>query len=321
MNTWQLGSLTLQSRLIQGPLAGYSCAPMRVQTWKFSSPAFCSSEMISANTILRANIEPRFSHRDPLEQRLCVQLSGTEPDTLALAARQLAEQGVEIIELNCGCPVAKIRKKGAGSKLLSTPDQLFNIISAMRASTDAVISVKIRVQDMGLDGEIAALIEKAGADCIVVHGRQWSEKYDVATRYAQIALIKAAVSIPVIGNGDVSDLVSLKQMLATGVDAVMIARAGLGQPWLIAQLEAELNGHTFTPPALQDIGQSYLEHIHYLAQLDGETRALLQARKLAKYYGRARVADVEKLMQAVIECRELSELERVVAQHFNKREK
>jgi len=315
-SSWQLGLLTLPSRLIQGPLAGYSCAPMRAETWKYSTPAYCSSEMISAKTLLSPTIEPRYTHRDPLEQRLCVQLSGTDPATLAQATRQLSDQGVEIIELNCGCPVNKIRKRGAGSRLLSTPDQLFNIITAMREHTPSVISVKIRVQDSQLDREIAQIIEQAGADSITVHGRQWAEKYDDPTRYPQIANIKQSVSIPVIGNGDINDLASLKAMFATGVDAVMIARAGLGQPWLIAQLEAELAGIEFTPPTLEQIGQSYLAHIHYLAKLDSEPRALLQARKLAKYYGRAQVADVEALMRAVIECVTFSELQGVVARYF-----
>ena len=290
-----LGKRTFPNSLIQGPLAGYSCWPMRVLAQQYSPPAFCYTEMLSAKTLANTplqNIQPRFRIKDPREGALCVQLSGTHPEELAKAAERAIEFGADLIDLNCGCPVTKIRQKGAGSKLLEDPILLRKLVSALKSANgeEIPLSIKIRVDGdsphrYSLNAALAA--EEAGIDFITIHGRHWSESYDTPCRLDQIAEISAELSIPVIANGDAHDTASTLHLLKeTGANGVMIARAALGQPWLFNQINTEIRGEKFTPPTQAKIGELFLEHLDGLISLEGEKIAVLQARKLIKYYAR-----------------------------------
>lgn len=317
----KIGQHTFNSNLIQGPLAGYTCAAMRVQTWRYSQPAYCSTEMISAAHLVHAKKPPkRYLERDPSENALCVQLSAEDPHILALAVQRLNPLAPEVIELNCGCPVSKIRRKGAGSKLLSEPDKLKRLISALRENTTCAISVKIRVsgdnhdQDDFLIGEIA---EQEGADALVVHGRHWTENYDQPCRHTHIQKLVSAVKIPVIGNGDVKDLPSLVAMLEnTGCAGVMIGRASMGQPWLFAQLQAEFANRPFIKPTPSAIGEIFIDHIQRLATLDSPFRAVLQARKMGKYYSRQVIATSHDFNMALMQCSSIEAFIELVKMHF-----
>ena len=151
----------------------------------------------------------------------------------------------------------------------------------------------------------------AGADFINVHGRHWTEHYETSCRHEHIQFFVEQLKIPVIGNGDVRDVASLRQMFATGCAGVMIGRAGVGQPWLIGKLMAEMQGKSFPPPSHADIGTMFIRHVEQLATLLGnETFAILQARKLAKYYARSlpeRIAFMEKMnsCETLVQCREV----------------
>jgi tRNA-dihydrouridine synthase B len=287
-----LGKQTFLSNLIQGPMAGYSCWPMRLLAQQWGQPAFCYTEMLSAkNLATQREIELRFRIKHPQEGPLCVQLSGTDPTELARAVERVIDFGADLIDLNCGCPVGKIRKKGAGSKLLENPDLLTQLIKAMKSVTNIPVSIKIRVdgdQPVKYSREAVLRAQDAGIDFITIHGRHWTEDYDIACRQDQIAEIVAALTIPVIANGDAHDTASTLTLLKnTGAAGVMISRAGVGQPWLFAQIRAEAAGQTFTPPPLQEIGELFLQHVRGLIELEGEKIAVLQARKLIKYYARA----------------------------------
>jgi tRNA-dihydrouridine synthase B len=317
----QLGSHTFASNLIQGPLAGYTCAAMRVQTWKFSQPAYCSTEMVSATHLVHAKKFPqRYLERDPSEKALCFQLSAQDPEILAKATQRVNTLAPEIIELNCGCPVNKIRRKGAGSKLLEDTDRLKRLIEALRNNTNAAVSIKVRVagdENEQDDLHIAEIVEQQGADALVVHGRHWTEGYDQACRLGQIQRLVAAVNIPVIGNGDVNDLASLRTMLdSTGCAGVMIARASMGQPWLFAQLEAEHWQGTFTKPPPSVIGEALIQHIDGLATLDSIFRALLQARKIGKYYARHTLPSPLDFTAQLMQCSTMPGFITLVQQHF-----
>ncbi len=310
-----IGNTTFTSNLIQGPLAGYTCAPMRKLTWTNSQPAYCTTEMVSANHLVHAKAPPmRYFSRDKTEGPLCFQLSGNNPEHLALATRKINNLNCEIIDINCGCPVNKIRNKGAGSKLLANPEHIAKLINAVKQHTDAAVTIKIRVSGEYTDQDdllVAQSAEKAGADAIIVHGRHWTERYETPCRYEQIKRIVKAVDIPVIGNGDVEDATSLQKMFAeTHCAGVMIARASLGQPWLFAKIQSELNGNTYTLPTPDEIGCMFLQHIGDLAAQDGELRALLQARKLVKYYYRQPL--VSPSMQALVQCQNLTELHKLI---------
>ena len=277
-----IGKLQLDNRLIQGPLAGYSCAPFRKLFHHYHAPAYCVSEMISAHDVLYKHaLSSRYLVRDASEKKLCYQISGRDPLIMARAAAFLQEHGADLIDLNCGCPKTKIRKKGTGSALLEEPDHLQRIIRAVRQAITIPLTVKIRIQATTTDLSLVRAIEQAGADAIIVHGRRWIDDYDVASDFERIGLIKQAVTIPVIANGDIADQVTLSQAIeTTQCDAFMIARAGCGHPWLYQQF---LSGSTRTIDYLQRV-DCFISHLQGLAILETEYQAVLQSKSLVRYY-------------------------------------
>jgi len=317
----KLGKLTFPINIIQGPLAGVSCAPFRKITWRYSQPAFSCTEMISCKTLLyqSAFSQKRFIKIDPEEGPVCFQLAGNNAKELAEATRIVTAQGASLIDLNCGCPVKKIRRKGAGSSLLQNTILLYQLIKAMKDNTTVPVSIKIRVDGNSNDSfnrEVATIIKDAGADFLVVHGRHWTENYETLCHYSDIEFFVNELNIPVIGNGDISCIDSLKKMLATGCAGVMISRAGVGQPWLIRQLIEEMQQKIFSLPANSEIGSMFLQHITELAiLLNNETFAIIQARKLAKYYGRY-LKTKSMFYTAVNHCSNLQELKNICIEHF-----
>ena len=255
--------------------------------------------MISCKTLIH---QPRASHqrfvkKDINEGPVCFQLSGSDPEELAEATRIVTDYGADLIDLNCGCPVNKIRRKGAGSSLLTDPQRLYQLIIAMKNNTHVPVSIKIRVEGRSgekFNQEIAQVVEDAGLDFLVVHGRHWTEHYETPCQHDEIKFFVERLSIPVIGNGDIACVESLQKMFATGCAGVMIGRAGVGQPWLIRKLIAEMQQNEFVMPGMQQIGSIFIEHIAALAELlESEKFALLHARKFAKYYARSLPKKVE----------------------------
>ena len=285
-----LGNRTFPVNLIQGPLAGISAAPFRRLTWEQGRPAFSCTEMISCKTLIyqTTHTHRRFVWKDPAEGPVCFQLSGHDPQELGLATRIVTDCGADLIDLNCGCPVKKIRSKGAGSRLLANPGELYHLIRAMKQNTTLPVSVKIRVDGHStekLNAEVARVVCEAGADFLVVHGRHWTDDYTTPCHYEDIQFFVENSAIPVIGNGDVSDAASLKRLFATGCAGVMISRAGVGQPWLMQKLIADLTGLPFKHPTSFEVEQFFRQHVRELAALlNSEKRALLEARQFVKYY-------------------------------------
>lgn len=314
-----LGSVILPNRLVQGPLAGYSCAPFRLMTARYGKAGFATTEMISAHDLAHSNQNKhRYLYKDPEEGLVCYQISGNNPENISEAVKRVSEAGADLIDLNCGCPVNKIRRKSCGSKLLTTPDLISQLVKSMKANTSAAVSCKIRIGEPLHDSDdvaVAKAIEQAGADFMIVHGRHWSERYDVAARYEPIARIKAAVSIPVFVNGDVCDAISAElAMRETGCDGIMIARAGAGNPWLFEKIRTEVMGGEFMAPTPQCVIQVFLEHVDRLAALQDNMLAILQSRKLAKYYfkGFCKASEVVSAMQTAKSREELVELTRLL---------
>jgi tRNA-dihydrouridine synthase B len=243
--------------------------------------------MISANALVnRHQLTTRLLHRDTAERPVCFQLFGNEAGNLAEATKIATDAGADFIDLNCGCSVPKIRRSGSGAELLMDRKKLHQILVAMRKNTTLPLIAKIRVAlDEETNLEIVKAVVDAGIDALVVHGRNWRESYGTPCRYDAIGFFVANVKIPVIGNGDVADLESLKKMLATGCAGVMVARALVGRPWLLEKLAAQLEGREFNIPSLVEIGEIFIKHVEHLIRLTGSERiAVLQARKLAKGY-------------------------------------
>ena len=286
-----IGKRTFPVNIIQGPLAGISSAAFRLLTWQYSKPAFSYSEMISANALAKNSkkTKERFLVKDPNEGPVCFQLVGNSVRELSEAAKIINDHGADLIDFNCGCSVPKIHGNGAGSSLLLDRPKLYKLLCALRNSTPLPLSVKIRVaiDNNKINQEVAQVLTDTGVNCVVVHGRNWKEHYNTPCHLDAIQFFVEQMKIPVIGNGDVGCLESLKKMLATNCAGVMIARAGVGQPWLIGKLIAEIEQKPFSLPTIEETGKIYIAHIEHLIKLlNNEKIAVLQARKLARPYAR-----------------------------------
>jgi len=312
---------TFPLNLIQGPLAGYSCSAFRLLTWEYSKPAFTCTEMISCNALAQ---QPKLSYRryiekDPKEGPVCFQIFGKDPEKIGHAAKVVTDFGADLIDLNCGCPVKKVRRQGAGSSLLTDPTTLYKLLVAMKKNTHLPIAAKIRVENRGqekFNAEIAKVVSDAGVDFLVVHGRHWNDTYKTPCNYEHIKFFVDELKIPVIGNGDVACVDSLKKMFATGCAGAMIARAGVGQPWLIQKLIAEMNGQEFISPSRKEIGAIFIRHIELLEKLLGNEKfALLHARKIAGAYTQG-LSNKKEFCSAINACGSLQELNDICSQYF-----
>jgi len=319
INFLTLGSKTFPTNVIQGPLAGFTSSPLRYLIWKYSNPAFTCTEMISCKALCQ---QPkvsltRYLDKHPNEGPLCVQLFGSNPEELVHATKIVTDLGADLIDLNCGCPVRKVRSQGTGSALLKQPLKIYHLIQAMRNSTHLPISIKIRVDGNSndkLNGEIATIASESGLDFLVVHGRHWTENYGTPVHYEQIQYFVETLKIPVIGNGNISCVNSLQTMLNTGCAGAMIGRAGIGQPWLIGKLIAERQNKKFSMPSQQEISEAFIEQVELLMKLfESEKFAVMHARKLASAYARglpqrsdfsAKINRCENLKDLKIICRE-----------------
>lgn len=279
---WAIAGLQLPHRLIQGPLAGFSCAPFRDTFSQFEPPAYAVSEMVSAFDVLHKHTpHGRYLARGAQEKILCYQISGNNPAIMAQAASQLETMGADLIDINCGCPKPKIRKKGAGSALLDTPEQLIDIVNAVRKAIACPLTVKVRLTEAQTDINLAKALADEGVDALIVHGRRWSDDYTVPCNLGAIAKIKHSIHIPVIANGDVDSTQSLEHTFSeTGCDAVMISRASTGKPWLFQELLGK------QPMSIDQKTQRliFLTHLRQLVALEGEYQAVLQSKSLVKYY-------------------------------------
>ncbi len=279
-----IGSRTFSSNLIQGPLAGYSCSAMRKQVDKFGGHAFTTSEMMSAQHLIQCPTHSvRFHHKDPSESTVCFQLSGRQADILAQAATQCQLLGADIIDLNCGCPQPKIRKKQQGSKQIEDPERLFHLVRQMRQVTQTPLTAKIRLlpNNMGDNRVTIDVLTQAGVDAITIHARTWKDDYTVDCDWQTVKELVAYSSVPIIVNGSITTrqqaIDVLQQTQAAGI---MISRAGLGQPWLFKQI-FDNQPLSITQNTKIDL---FIDHLQSLCKLDGEYKTLLQARSLLKYY-------------------------------------
>ena len=315
-----LGSLTLENNLIQAPLAGYSSMPFRLLAWIFGRPGLLATEMISANALKQGSAsQERYLVRSPDEGPILYQLWGAEPDAVGYAAATVTERGADAVDLNCGCPVRKVRAADSGSKLLEDPPRIGRLVAAMRKSTRLPVSIKIRVgpdRERFNAAEIARIAEAEGADWITVHGRHAKEAYGTPCRYREIAKVVRAVNLPVVGNGDVRDGASVRRMFEeAGVAGAMVGRASLGSPWVFARIKAECAGQAHPPPSLPEIGAILLRHHDLLAGLIGPERAIRHCRKLGSFYSKA-FAGAREFRNRLNFCHKRKDLADLVAEYY-----
>lgn len=226
---------------------------------------------------------------DPDEHPVALQLFGSDPEIMALGAREMAKAGPDIIDINMGCPMQKVVKNGDGSALMKNIPLAASIVKAMAGAVDIPITVKMRLgwtRDTENCVELARAVEEAGAAAITVHGRTREDFYTGKADWKKIAEVVKAVKIPVIGNGDVVDGPSAKALLEeTGCAAVAIGRAAWGNPWVFKEVNAYLeNGDIIDPPSWEERLAMAREHLHGLVIEKGENAAVREMRAHASRY-------------------------------------
>lgn len=284
-----IGSLKLENPIFSAPMAGISDLPYRL-IMKRHGAALVYSEMISANGLFYNGKATRKLLQSSREERpLAVQLFGDTPERLADATIQVEEHG-ELIDLNLGCPVRKVIRSGAGSALLREPGKVARIIAAVRSATTRPLTVKIRSGwDHGSVNfmEIARIAVEEGVDAVTLHPRTRSQMFGGAADWTQIKTLKRALSVPVIGSGDLFSAECIKTMFEqTGCDAVMIGRGGYGNPWIIQQA---LNLLANKPPGQPTIDARFAvakEHVRLCLETFGPQKTLGHMRKHLCWYAR-----------------------------------
>ncbi len=234
----QIRELTLDGSLFLAPLAGYTDLPFRLLCREHGA-ALCYSEMVSCHGLCFGQQKTlALLQSDPGDQPLAVQLFGSEPEIMGRAAALVNDHPVQLIDINMGCPVRKVVRKGAGAALMKDPDRAAAIIRAVCANTTLPVTVKFRSgwnSDAITAPEFAQVAEEAGAAAVTVHARTWAQGFGGRADWRVIGRVRQAVSIPVIGNGDILCSEDGQRMMAeTGCDGVMIGRGALGNPWVFS---------------------------------------------------------------------------------------
>ena len=302
--------------VVQSPMANCTDLPFRLIA-RSQGMAFAFLEMVSSEALVR-NVRQtaELMQTLPEDRPLGAQLVGCDPGVMGEAAARVEAMGFDLLDLNLGCPVPKIVSKGGGSMLLREPATAERIFTrVVRAVKRIPVTVKMRLGFSDASGQeaarIARIAQACGVDAVAVHGRTRAQGYAGAADYAAIRRVKEAVTIPVIGNGDVVDGASaLRLRQVSGCDGVMLGRGALGNPWIYRELEAALAGHASTPhPTLAERKAVLLRHVALQEQY--EARPLGHLRRIISWYFKE-LPGVAEFRNAINQAQGLSEMRSLI---------
>ena len=315
MKKLKIGNVTLSNPYILAPMAGVTDLPFRLLCKEQGAGLLCM-EMVSAKAIQYNNKNTKaLLEIHPEEEPVSLQLFGSDPEVISEIAKQIEELPFAILDINMGCPVPKIVRNGEGSALMNQPKLVHEIVSKTVKAIQKPVTVKIRkgFNDESINAvEIAKIIEDAGGAAVAVHGRTREQYYSGKADWDIIRQVKEAVSIPVIGNGDVTSGESaLVMMRETGCDGVMIGRGAQGNPWIFSELrEYEKTGQMPARPSNAELKEMMLRHARLQMQYKGDYLGIREMRKHVAWYttGLPNSAKLRGEINAVESYEELQEL-------------
>lgn len=285
----QIGNVVLENNLILAPMAGVTDLPFRLLCKEQGAGLVCM-EMVSAKAIYYHNKNTEeLLEIHPKEQPVSLQLFGQDADIISEMAKRIEERPFAVLDINMGCPVPKVVNNGEGSALMKNPKLVEQIVTKTVKAVKKPVTVKIRkgFHDAMVNAvEIARIAEGCGAAAVAVHGRTREQYYSGEADWEIIRQVKEAVSIPVIGNGDIVDGISAEKMLEqTGCDGLMIGRAVRGNPWIFGEIRHYLeNGTKKNKPSCEEIREMILRHSKMELEVKGEYTAVREMRKHISWY-------------------------------------
>lgn len=287
--SWKIGNVRIENPFVLAPMAGVTDMPFRTLCKEQGAGLICM-EMISAKAISFHNKNTiALMKIDPCEHPVSMQLFGSEPELMAEVAKSIEDKDFDILDINMGCPVPKVVNNGEGSALLKNPELIVQIIKSVSSAIQKPVTVKVRIgfENAPVDiVEIARRAEDAGAAAIAVHGRTRQQYYSGTADWDIIRQVKEAVSIPVIGNGDVDSPLKAEALLKqTGCDGVMIGRAVRGNPWIFREMNHYFQtGELLSRPSSEEIREMILRHARAQIALKGEFTGIREMRKHVAWY-------------------------------------
>lgn len=312
----RIGNVTLENNVILAPMAGVTDLPFRLLCKEQGAGLLCM-EMVSAKAIYYNNKNTEaLMEIDPREVPVSLQLFGSDADIMSEMAKRIDEKPFAILDINMGCPVPKVAGNGEGSALMKNPKLVAEIVSKVSRAIEKPVTVKIRKgfdEDHVNAVEIAKIAEQCGAAAVAVHGRTREQYYSGKADWDIIRQVKEAVSIPVIGNGDVTGPESAKNMIEeTGVDGIMIGRAARGNPWIFSQIRDYLKtGVLPQKPTLEEVRDMMLRHAKMQLECKGEYTGIREMRKHVAWYT-AGYPNSARLRAKINEVESFSELEELL---------
>lgn len=285
----RIGKVELESNILLAPMAGVTDKAFRMIVKPFG-PALMYTEMVSGKGLFyKSKKTADLLTADESEKPVAVQMFGHDADIMSEIANSALEYGAAVIDINMGCPAPKIVNNGDGCALMKSPETAAKVISAVCRAVDVPVTVKFRAgwDDKSINAvEFAKIAEQSGASAVTVHGRTREQFYSGTADLDIIKAVKAAVKIPVIGNGDIIDGGSAAHMLEyTGCDGIMVGRAAEGNPWIFKEISAYLkDGTVLPPPDLDERREVALKHLGLLVEFKGEHRGVLEGRKHMAWY-------------------------------------